>query len=383
MAADLDRVDLRLDLAPEVRLCEARHQVDRLAAVLVRVRLLGVREVDHHIGGVHRRRARHAAAAKKVGHLRHRPAVHRLACLDQQQLVEEPERLGARLVDGAGEGAAAVREAAERRDHLLRAVRVQPRGWLVEQYQSGAREELDRDRDAAALSARQASRHVVADPRVGDVREVNVLHRRVNQLEPLVPANVGTEPQRADKPERLPDGERRVAAVLLHHVRARRPKVRPALRAVQPHVPLDDADALGVGEDVEEGRLAAARRPHDGGQRPRPQHPAHALEHVQLLPLAARQRHRVVHVAEGDEGGRRGAALRAPRRAVHPPAAAARDPAARAAAPPERAHEPGPRSDGQNDEERKADGDEAGGGGVESVDVHVLVVDGFSWHGRV
>ena len=44
--------------------------------------------------------------------LRHRPAIHGFARLDQEQLVEEREGLGARLVDGTGEGAAAVREAA-------------------------------------------------------------------------------------------------------------------------------------------------------------------------------------------------------------------------------------------------------------------------------
>ena len=69
--APRDGVDTVDASRPEGRRGEAGYEVDTLlGAVGVGVRLLGVREVDHHIGEVDRRRARHAAAAKKVGHLR-------------------------------------------------------------------------------------------------------------------------------------------------------------------------------------------------------------------------------------------------------------------------------------------------------------------------
>jgi len=142
----------------------------------------------------------------------------------------------------------------------------------------------------------------------------------------LLAPDVGPEPQGAHEPERLVYGERRVAAVLLHHVRARRPKVRAARLAVQSYIPLDDANSLGVGEDVEEGGLAAATRAHNSSQRPRQQDTTHALQYVQLRPAPAGQLYGVVNVAKGNEGGPRGAPS-ARQGAVHPPAAAARDPA--------------------------------------------------------
>jgi len=69
---------------------------------------------------------------------------------------------------------------------LLRSVRVQSGGRLVEQHQGRPGEDLDRDSDAAALAARQAARHVVADARVCHVREVEVDHRPGDELEPLL-----------------------------------------------------------------------------------------------------------------------------------------------------------------------------------------------------
>eukprot|EP00962_Isochrysis_galbana_P014593 scaffold4184_cov120-Isochrysis_galbana.AAC.8 len=150
-----------LDYGPaELAFCEhfdqligTRHVL--LALLLLVAFFLGVSQVHHQIGRVDARRARHAACPQVCGDARDGPAVHGLARLHQKELVKERKRLGTGLVDGAGECATAVGEAAERADHLLRAVRVQARRRLVEQHQHRLGDELYCDGHTPPLPSRE------------------------------------------------------------------------------------------------------------------------------------------------------------------------------------------------------------------------------------
>eukprot|EP00967_Tisochrysis_lutea_P155113 scaffold309726_cov30-Tisochrysis_lutea.AAC.1 len=194
---------------------------------------------------------------------------------------------------------------------------------------------------------------------------------RVSATWPLLAADGRAEPESRSEPQRLAHGERLVAAVLLHNVGADGAEGTVARPAVEPHVTLNDADILRVGEHVKQRRLAAARRPlipRSGG---RWQHSRDALEDVEVS-LLAWELDSVVDALEGEEralnsrlrllgGGAARGALLMPSES---------DPTLEPPDAPEGQDEGDPQGDGQQDKDGEEEGDRDERERVEPV--HVL-----------
>ena len=201
-------------------------------------------------------RRRHAAAQPQ----------HGVGLLDYRRVVGRAYDRAARLVGEAGE------QLADGAGVCL----VEPGGRLVGEHDRRPRGHRPRDRDSLALSGREAIGAVVEPisepdlvesprrPRAGSVgRTAN----EQGELDVLLRGQVGDEP-------RLLGDE---GDVLAAH-----PGDRRAAHASE-LVSLDDHRALGgpvePGEEMQEGRLAAARPPDDGGERAALERPGESVEH--------------------------------------------------------------------------------------------------------
>ena len=198
--------------------------------------------------------------------LRDGPVVDDGARVEEDEAVEEGEDLPGGLVDGADDGAAGLLDqAAQDLHHLLRRVRVQPRGRLVEEQQPRVGEEAHGDGHALALPAADAARALLADDGVGALGDVQHAQHAVHVLQP----------------RRVRLQVRQLQLGLVHQEGARRQRLeeRVVLRDVVEDVPhrggvlgaAVDAHLAGGGldpaaEQVEQRRLAGAGGAHQGDQ---------------------------------------------------------------------------------------------------------------------
>lgn len=200
--------------------------------------------------------------------------VVRLAAGEEHDLVEQVEGRGGGLVDARDDDEPEPGgDPTQVADDLVTGRRVQPAGRLVQEEDPRAGHELAGDADPPLLAPAEAPPDRGADDRVGLAAQAERVEEALDPGRALPPgghraaaaaAAAARQPQR--EPQRLPRRQRADERVFLFHEGAEPPKRRPrGRRPVDEDPSVDPGGLRGAGgQRVQERRLAAARRAHQG-----------------------------------------------------------------------------------------------------------------------
>ena len=165
----------------DVRFVSARHVrsfeiVDHPHHVLLRASKYRVQHVICHVHVV--RSSRRVRKRREVRlRRRARPRIHRPPRPGHHQhAIQQPEDVRSRLVDAHHHGHAHPPERGEDVHHLGGVGAVQAGGGLVQEHDSGVRQELGGDGDAAFLTAAEPAGELIADERVRHLDQPELTH---------------------------------------------------------------------------------------------------------------------------------------------------------------------------------------------------------------
>mmetsp|Transcript_15904 Transcript_15904/g.40901 ORF Transcript_15904/g.40901 Transcript_15904/m.40901 type:complete len:358 (+) Transcript_15904:669-1742(+) len=180
------------------------------------VRRLGLHHEDDKVSRVEADRDLVADLCEVLDHLLSVAIVQRTPVVQENHAVHQGENLAAGLVQGADHCAPSRSEVLQHFDDLIRRIRVEAAGGLVQTHNVRPSDELDTDGGALALPTRQPVDHCIPDVGVRAPEQSQGAQQLMHQTVPIL--LWAREPQSRRKVQGLARSRRREHFVLLQHI---------------------------------------------------------------------------------------------------------------------------------------------------------------------